>query len=151
LERNVGDVRSGHAWMVSGLSLAVTYAIASLTPMNRWIGFWLRGSFYAAYQAILVAALLPCGAFLAACYHEQPRSLPAMTLWGGGLGYLAGLIAFLLHPLAQQDGVHLFVDSLRIGAPEALIAILWFPVRLLSWLYGAIAGLTIGLLLRMVD
>jgi hypothetical protein len=85
--------------MVSSLSLAVSYAIASLTPMNQWIGFWLRGSFYTAYQALFVGALLPCGALLAVRYHKRSRSLLAMVLWGAVLGYLAGLFALLLHPL----------------------------------------------------
>ena len=143
-------MQPGRAWMVSSLSLALSYAIASLTPMNQWIGFWLRGSFYTAYQALLVAALLPCGALLAMRYHKRPRSLLAMALWGAVLGYLAGLVALLLHPLAQPNGLHLFVESLRISAPEALIAILWFPVKLLSWLSGAMMGLFIPLFLRFI-
>lgn len=136
--------------MVSSLSLAISYAIASLTPMNQWIGFWLRGSFYTAYQVILVGVLLPCGALLAMRYHKRSRSLLAMALYGVALGYLAGLVALLLHPLAQPDGLHLFVESLRIRAPEALIAILWFPIKLLSWLYGAITALFIPLFLRVI-
>ena len=136
--------------MVSSLSLAISYAIASLTPMNQWIEFWLRGSFYTAYQVILVGVLLPCGALLAMRYHKRSRSLLAMALYGVALGYLAGLVALLLHPLAQPDGLHLFVESLRIRAPEALIAILWFPIKLLSWLYGAMTALFIPLFLRVI-
>jgi hypothetical protein len=138
-------------WMVSSLSLAVSYAVASLTPMNGWIEFWLRGSFYTAYQTMLVAALLPYGALLARRHHKRPRSLLAMTAGGAVLGYLAGLIAFLLHPLAQPDGTRLFLDSIPNGEPEALFAFLWFPVKLLSWLYGAMTGLSMGLLLRIID
>jgi hypothetical protein len=119
--------------------------------MNQWIGFWLRGSFYTAYQVIFVGALLPFGALLAVRYHKRPRSLLAMVLWGAVLGYVAGLVALLLHPLAQPDGLQLFVESLRISAPEALIAILWFPIKLLSWLYGAMMGLFIPLFLRSID
>jgi hypothetical protein len=143
-------MHSGQAWIVSGLSLAISYAIASLIPMNQWIGFWLRGSFYIAYQVMLLGALLPCGALLAIRYHRRSPSLLAMVLWGAVLGYPAGLAALLLHPLIQPDGVQLFVDSLRFGAPEALIATLWFPIKLLSWAYGAMLGLLIPAVSRVV-
>lgn len=143
-------MHSGQAWIVSGLSLAVSYAIAALTPMNQWVGFWLRGSFYTAYQVMLLGALLPCGALLAIHYHKRSPSLLAMTLWGAALGYPAGLVALLLHPLAQPDGVHLFVESLRIRAPEVVIATLWFPIKLLSWIYGAMLGLLIPAVSRVV-
>jgi hypothetical protein len=143
-------VQTGQAWVVSGFSLAVSYAVASLTPMNGWVGFWIRGPFYAAYQAMLIGALLPCGALLAVRYHKRSLSLLAMTFWGAAMGYPAGLIALLLHPLVQADGVQLFVESLRITAPEAAVAILWFPIKLLSWMYGAMMGLFIPVASRAV-
>jgi hypothetical protein len=145
------DMHSGQAWIVSALSLAVSYAIASLTPMNQWIGFWLRGSFYTAYQVMLLGVLLPCGALLAIHYHKRSPSLLAMTLWGAVLGYPAGLVALLLHPLPLPDGVQLFAESLRMRAPEAVVATLWFPIKLLSWAYGAMLGLLIPAVSRAVD
>ena len=144
-------MQTGQAWVASGFSLTISYAVASVTPMNDWIGFWLRGSFYTAYQAMFIGALLPCGALLAVRYHKRSLSHLAMILWGAAVGYPAGLIALLLHPLVQPDGGQLFVDSLRIAAPEAAIAILWFPVKLLSWAYGAMMGLFIPLVSRGID
>ncbi|HET6673698.1 MAG TPA: hypothetical protein VFG71_00090 [Nitrospiraceae bacterium] len=142
---------SGRAWIVGGLALAISYAIASLTPLNQWIGFWLRGSFYTAYQVLFLGALWVWGALLAARYHKRSRSLAAMAMWGILFGYLAGLFALLFHPLLQQDGVHLFMESLRISTPEGAVAILWFPIRLLSWLYGAMLGLLIPLVVRIIN
>jgi hypothetical protein len=147
-------VRLGQGWIVGSLALAVGYAIASLTPWNQWVGFWLRGSFstaYTAYQVLFVRALLPCGALLAVRYHRRQWSLVAMVLWDAAFGYLAGLFALLFHPLLQQDGVHLFVASLRITTPEAMVAIFWFPMRLLSRLFGVIMALLIPLVVRIIN
>jgi hypothetical protein len=99
---------------------------------------------------MLMGALLPCGALLAVRHHKRSPSLLAMTLWGAAFGYPAGLIALILHPLILPDGLQLFVDSLRITAPEAVIAILWFPIKLLSWVYGAMMGLFIPLVSRAI-
>ena len=90
------------------------------------------------------------GMFLATRVQSRPVPLLPLTMWGTLLGYLAGLFAVLFHPLSQPDGARLFLDSLHITTPEALIALLWFPVRLLSWLIGAMTGLFIGILLRII-
>jgi hypothetical protein len=129
------------AWIISIVSLALSYAVAALTPINQWIALWLRESFYIAYQLFLMGMLLPCGVYLAARYHKRSDSALAMTVWGALLGYPAGLIALLFHPLVLPHGGQIFVESLRITTPEAVIAVLWFPVRLLSWLYGGMLGL----------
>ena len=99
-------MQPGRAWMVSSFSLAVSYAIASLIPMNQWIGFLLRGSFYAAYQLFLSGR----SCHLALCWQcsiIKDRSRFSQWPCGGAvLGYVAGLVALLLQPLAQPDGLH---------------------------------------------
>lgn len=104
-----------------------------------------------AYQGLLLAGLFLGGMFLATRFQNRSSPLLPLTIWGTLLGYLAGLFAVLVHPLLQPDGVRLFLDSLHITTPEALIALLWFPVRLLSWLLGALTGLFIGILLPIID
>jgi hypothetical protein len=61
-----------------------------------------------------------------------------MIIFGEIAGYVAGLIAFLLHPIFQENGVHHVLATLQFPARKAVIAFFWFPVRLLSWLFGAI-------------
>jgi hypothetical protein len=134
--------------MLVGISLSLAYLLAFLTFMNRWINFWLRGSYYLSYQAIFLTVLLIL--FLVRLSRHQTGHLPAssMIMFGGVAGYVADLIAFLLHPIFQEDGLHQVLATLQFPAREAVIAFLWFPVRLLSWLFGAITGMVMVLISR---
>jgi predicted neutral ceramidase superfamily lipid hydrolase len=141
------DAQVSHGWqhvILVGVSLSFAYLIAFLTFMNQWINFWLRGSYYLSYQAIFLTLLLVL--FLVRLSrHHTGQQLPGISLimFGGAAGYVAGLIAFLLHPIFQENGVHQVLATLQFPAREAVIAFLWFPVRLLSWLFGAITGILI--------
>jgi hypothetical protein len=117
--------------------------------MNQWINFWLRGSYYLSYQAIFLTLLLVL--FLVRLSrHRTGQQLPGISLimFGGAAGYVAGLIAFLLHPIFQENGLQQVLITLQFPAREAVIAFLWFPVRLLSWLFGAITGLVMVVISR---
>ena len=135
--------------MLVGVSLSLAYLIAFLTFMNQWINFWLRGSYYLSYQAIFLALLLVLFLVRLSRYHTG-QQLPgiAMIIFGGIAGYVAGLIAFLLHPIFQENGLQQVLITLQFPAREAVIAFLWFPVRLLSWLFGAITGTVMVLISR---
>ncbi len=138
-----------HLWLVSVLALTLTFLIALVTPLHARTNFWLRGPFYMAYLALFLAMMLPLGAWLARGYHRRRHSFLAMILLGCVTGYLAGLLAFLLHPLLLPDGFPLFVDALGLTTPEAVIATLQFPIRLLSWLYGGIMAILLVGLMRL--
>jgi hypothetical protein len=134
--------------MLVGVSLSLAYLIALLTFMNRWINFWLRGSYYLSYQAIFLTVLLILFLVrLSRSHNGQPPGI-SIIIFGGVAGYVAGLIAFLLHPIFQENGLHQVLATLRFPAREAAIAFLWFPVRLLSWLFGAITGMVMVLISR---
>ena len=134
--------------MLVGMSLSLAYLLAFLTLMNRWINFWLRGSYYLSYQAIFLTLLLIL--FLVRLSRHHTGHLPgiSMIIFGGVAGYAAGLIAFLLHPIFQENGVNQVLTTLQFPAREAVIAFFWFPVRLLSWLFGAITGMVMVLISR---
>ena len=135
--------------MLVGVSLSLAYLIAFLTFMNQWINFWLRGSYYLSYQAIFLTLLLVLFLVRLSRYHTG-QQLPgiAMIIFGGIAGYVAGLIAFLLHPIFQENGIQQVLTTLQFPAREAVIAFFWFPVRLLSWLFGAITGMVMVLISR---
>jgi len=144
------DGRLNQAWqhlILVGVSLSLTYLIAFLTLMDRWISFWLRGSHYLSYQTIFLTLLL---CFFLVWSRRQPAGLPGVSMiaFGGVAGYIAGLIAFLLHPIFQDNGVNQVLATLQFPAREAVIAFFWFPVRLLSWLFGAVAGLVMVVISR---
>ena len=145
------DARLSQGWqhvVLVGVSLSLAYLIAFLTFMNQWINFWLRGSYYFSYQAIFLTLLLVL--FLVRLRRHQPGKFSGISIiiFGGAAGYVAGLIAVLLHPILQENGVHQVVTTLQFPAREAVIAFLWFPVRLLSWLFGAITGLVMVVISR---
>ncbi len=145
------DVRLSQGWqhvILVGVSLSLAYLIALLTLMNRWISFWLRGPYYLSYQAIFLTVLLIF--FLVRLRHHHPEQLPgiSMIVFGGIAGYIAGLIAFLIHPIFQENGLQQILATLQFPAPEAVIAFLWFPLRLLSWLFGAVTGVLIVVISR---
>jgi predicted neutral ceramidase superfamily lipid hydrolase len=141
------DAQVSHGWqhvILVGVSLSFAYLIAFLTFMNQWINFWLRGSYYLSYQAIFLTLLLVLFLVRLSRHHtgQQLHGI-SLIMFGGAAGYVAGLIAFLLHPIFQENGVHQVLATLQFPAREAVIAFLWFPVRLLSWLFGGITGILI--------
>ena len=143
------DDRVGRAWLVSGLAMTGCAVIAWVTPIHDRMEFWLRGPALPAYEGVLFVALFLSGVWLIRRSHGRPGFLGLLS-WGTLLGYLAGLCALVLHPLLLSEGVRLFLDSLRLATPEAVTAFVWFPVRLLSWLLGAVTGLLIGIFLRII-
>lgn len=130
------------------VSLSLAYLIAFMTLMNRWINFWIRGSYYLSYQAIFLTALAIL--FLVRLRRQRAGKPPglSMILFGGVAGYVAGLIAFLLHPIFQENGLHQVLTTLQFPAREAVIAFFWFPMRILSWLFGSIMGTVMVLISR---
>lgn len=134
--------------MLVGISLSLAYLLAFLTLMNRWINFWLRGSYYLSYQAIFLTLLLILFLVRLSRHRTGHLSGISMIVFGGVAGYAAGLIAFLLHPIFQENGVNQVLTTLQFPAREAVIAFFWFPVRLLSWLFGAITGMVMVLISR---
>jgi hypothetical protein len=127
--------------MLVGGSLSLAYLIALLTFMNRWINFWLRGSYYLSYQAIFLTVLLILFLVRLGLHHNGQLPGISTIIFGGVAGYVAGLIAYLQHQIFQKNGVHHVLTTLQFAAREAVIAFFWFPVRLLSRLFGAITGM----------
>jgi hypothetical protein len=145
------DVRlnqGGQHVILVGVSLSLAYLIAFLTFMNQWINFWLRGSYYLSYQAIFLTVLLILLLVRLSRHHDGHLPGISIIIFGGVAGYVAGVIAFLLHPIFQENGLHQVLTTLQFPAREAIIAFLWFPVRLLSWLFDAITGIVMVLISR---
>jgi hypothetical protein len=63
-------------------------------------------------------------------------------------GYAAGLLAIVFSPLFEADGVQEALTALQFPTIESAIALFWFPVRLLTWLFGGITGGILILLSR---
>lgn len=72
--------------MLVGRSLSLAYLIALLTSMNRWVNFWLRGSYYLSYEAIFLTLLLIL--FLVRLNRHHNGQLPGISIiiFGGVAG-----------------------------------------------------------------
>lgn len=129
-------------------SIALAYLIAAVTFIVRWMHFWVRGPHFQPYLSILVTMQ---AVFLLwwACRHQAgPLRLRSTVAYAIASGYVAGLIATVLYPLFQIDGIQQIFTALQFPALEAAIALFWFPVRLLTWLFGGIAGAVLVVLSR---
>ena len=138
----------GKQILLVAASLALAYGIALATFMIRWMHFWIRGPYFFLYLTVFLAALALLLLWWTSRHHNRP--LPFLSTVGYSIlaGYVAGLIAMGLHPVFQSGGLQHMLDGLRFPTLEAVIAFLWFPVRLATWLFGAITGSTMLILRR---
>ena len=129
-------------------SLASAYAIALATFMVRWMHFWIRGPYFFPDLMVFLTALALLLLWWTSRHHNRP--LPVLSTVGYSVvaGYVAVLIAMGLHPVFQSGGVQHMLDALRFPTLEAAVAFFWFPVRLTTWLFGAITGGTMVVLSR---
>ena len=121
-------------------SLAFAYAVAFLTLIIRWMNFWMRGPYFLSYQAVFLCALMILLLWWVSRHHTGPLPILSTILYSTVSGYLAGVVALASYPIFQSDGVRLALSSLQFPTPQAAIAFFWFPVRLLTWLFGGITG-----------
>ncbi|MDF0677193.1 MAG: hypothetical protein P0120_23070 [Nitrospira sp.] len=124
-------------------SLLLTYVLAFITLMIRWMNFWIRGSYFVSYQAIFLITLTIFLLWWLRRHHTGPLPLSSTILYAMVVGYVSGLIAMTLYPISQPDGLQQVAMGLRFPTPEAVAAFLWFPVRMLAWLFGGIVGMVI--------
>jgi len=131
---------AGKALGSAALSVALTYAVSLVTPLGSSASFWLRGAHHIAYVAIYLPLLTLGLAFALRSHHNTRWAGFALVLFGTTIGYLAGLLATVGHPLFLEDGFHQIAQSLKLTTPQAWIALLWFPIRLQSWLFGMLSA-----------
>lgn len=136
--------------LLVGTSLVLAYVIAFLTLMIRWLNFWIRDSYSVAYQLIFLTMLMILLLFWLRRYHNGQPPVLSTFMFSVVAGYAAGLLALALHPIFQKDGLQQVLLSLKFPAPEAAFAFFWFPIKLLNWLFGGIAGLIMVVMSRRV-
>lgn len=69
------------SWLIGGVSLALRYAVASLTFMNRWIGMWLRIIFCQSSVLFRGIVVTLCGLIIHR-YHRRPLQAEAIIILG---------------------------------------------------------------------
>jgi len=136
--------------LLVGASLLLTYVLAFTTLMIRWMTFWIRGSYFVSYQAIFLITLTIFLLGWLRRHHTGPLPVSSTILYSIVAGYVSGLIAMALYPITQPDGLQQVAIGLRFPTPEAVAAFLWFPVRMLAWLFGGIAGMTMLTMSRLL-
>jgi hypothetical protein len=122
-------------------SILLAYVLASVTLMIRWMNFWIRGSYFVSYQVIFLIMLMIFLLWWLRRHHTGPLPVSSTGMYSIVAGYVSGLIAMALYPITQPDGLHQVAMGLRLSTPEAVATFLWFPVRMLGWLFGGLTGL----------
>jgi hypothetical protein len=138
----------GKCLLLVASSLLLAYGIALVTFMVRWIRFWMRGEYLVPYLFVFVTTLTLLLFWWARRRHHGPLPILSTIMYSVVAGYVAGLIAMVLYPIFQSDGLQYMVEALRFPTIEAEIAFFWFPIRLLTWLFGGITGMTMLVLSR---
>jgi hypothetical protein len=129
-------------------SLILAYLVALVTFMVRWMHFWMRGPYFFPFLGVFLATLALLLFWWTSRHHNGPLPFVTTTLYSVGAGYVAGVIGIILYPLFQSDGVQHALRALEFPTVEAVIALLWFPIRLLTWLFGGITGMLMVALSR---
>ena len=137
----LGDPRIVKRIQLVTASLLLTYLIAFVTLMIRWMNFWIRGSYFVSYQTIFLITLTIFMLWWLRRHHTGPLPVSSTILYSIVAGYLSGLIAMALYPISQPDGLQQVAMGLQFHTPGAVAAFLWFPVRMLAWLFGGIVGM----------
>lgn len=138
----------GKCLLLVAASLLLAYGIALVTFMVRWIRFWMRGEYFLPYLFVFVTTLTLLLFWWASRRHHGPLPILSTIMYSVVAGYVAGLIAMMLYPIFQSDGLQYMIEALRFPTIEAAIAFFWFPIRLLTWLFGGITGVTMLVLSR---
>jgi hypothetical protein len=139
---------AGKRTLLVGASLALTYVVALVTFMIRWMHFWMRGPYFVSYLAVFFCALALLLFWWTTRHHDGPLPFFSTVAYSVVAGYVAGVFWMVLYPLFQTDGVHGMLEGLRFPTLEAAVAFFWFPVRLVAWMFGGIAGGMMVLLSR---
>jgi hypothetical protein len=134
--------------MLVTASLALAYLISAITFIIRWMHLWVRGPHFQPYVSIFVTMQ---AVFLLwwVCRHraEELRFL-STVMYSMAAGYAAGLLAIAICPLFEADGAQERLTALQIPTIESAMTLFWFPVRLLTWLFGGMTGAILMLLSR---
>jgi hypothetical protein len=82
--------------------------------------------------------------------RHDAGQLPSFStvMYSMAAGYAAGLLAIAICPLFAPDGAQETLTVLQIPTIESAMTLFWFPVRLLTWLFGGLTGAILMLLSR---
>ncbi len=108
----------------------------------------MRGAYFLPYLFVFVTTLALLLLWWTSRRHHGQLPILSTIMYSVLAGYVAGLVAMVLYPIFQSDGLQYMVEGLRFPTIEAAIAFFWFPFRLLTWLFGGITGVTMLVLSR---
>ena len=99
----------GKRLLLVAASLLLAYGIALVTFMIRWIRFWMRGEYFLPYLFVFVTTLTLLLFWWASHPHHGPLPILSTIMYSVVAGYVAGLIAMVLYPIFQSDGLQYMV------------------------------------------
>ena len=134
--------------MLVTASLALAYLISAITFIIRWMHLWVHGPHFQPYVSILLTTQAVFLLWWVSRHHAGQLRFFSTVMYSMAAGYAAGLLAIAICPLFEADGAQERLTVLQMPTIEAALTLFWFPVRLLTWLFGGITGAILMLLSR---
>src|SRR4029078_6000323 len=91
----------GKRLLLVAASLLLTYGIALVTFMVRWIRFWRRVAFSLPYLLVFFSTLALLLFLWTSRRHHGPLPILSTVVYSVIAGYVAGVIAMGLYPFLQ--------------------------------------------------
>lgn len=137
----------GNRYILCGAGIAITYILFAILQVNHFVGTLLRGDQYYSYYLMYVLALF--GFY--SLYMVRGRSFEKLgwsLAFGIVAGYLAGLVGYFFVAFSMGDGFTRIANGAR--DLESFLIMLSAPFLYLSWVFGALAALSIYILKKRV-
>lgn len=135
-----------HAIALTVVGGTVTLAIGELVGLNSWLLRRVTWTWNIPGYRIAFPIVLTLGSFAVFWFVRRGRwkSLAAISL-GLAVGYLAGVVSYLLAPWIGGLTIAKYLEAASFGGLGFLAIALTLPVVLLGWLYGGLV-VAMGLL-----
>ncbi len=124
---------------VIGMSISLAFVL--FVPWNLLVSKF-AGSSYLSYE-FFNNFLLFVFFYILLKRHAHNKNIYILVLWGIVFGYFSSFLAVNISTIFMPRGFYRLLQS--IESLDRVLFQLSIPIWTLSWLYGAVAGLFIGL------
>ena len=129
---------------VVGISISLAFIL--FVPWNILVSKF-AGSNYLSYEFFNNLLLFVLFLYLLGRHTHSKKSIYVLVIWGMVFGYFSSFLAVNISTIFMPRGFYRLLQS--IESLDQILIQLSIPFWTLSWLYGAIAGLFIGLSQRL--
>ncbi|MBA7616852.1 hypothetical protein ES703_24152 [subsurface metagenome] len=132
---------------LSGLALAITYAVFSILQLNKLLHAILEGEYYYTYQITFLIIMFFLFQYYLKRYKNLTLKFYKILIFGTVGGYFAGICAYLGMVCFVDFGFGVLVNTIKLTS-------VWFVLFVpsffsLSWFFGGLIGFITWLLYKL--